>query len=136
MAGNASERSLLTGENVEVAIGVASAAGIAGHPASIDAARRARRMRMHIVALGGPVARRMAVHAAWMHDHLRSFGEKRARAGLRVKDAREGRRAAQFDAVLRRSSGRTHEQKQNGAKPWSKRKHATALQCAQSASRR
>jgi len=59
-----------------------------------------------------------------MHDHLRSFGEKRSRAGLRVKDAREGRRAAQFDAVLRRNGGRTHEQKQNGAKPRTKRKHA------------
>src|SRR5262245_8598832 len=110
MAGNAPERGLLTRENVQVAIGVTSAAGIAGYAASVDAARRARRMRMHVVALSGPVARRVAVHAARMHDHLCSFSEERARAGLRVEDAGEGGRPAQFSAVLRRDDGRTREQ--------------------------
>jgi hypothetical protein len=127
MAGNAAEGTLLAGENVQVTIAVARTAGIAGHAAAVDAARGARRMRMHVVALGGPVARGVAVHAARMHDHLRSFAKERARAVLRVEDAGEGGRRAQFNAVLRRNGCRPRNQKHKGAKPWRERTHPTPV---------
>src|SRR6478672_3078263 len=64
MPWHALKRCLLAGENRDVAVHVAGAAGIAGHTAAVGAARDRRRMGVHVVALGRAVARRMAVHAA------------------------------------------------------------------------
>src|SRR5258708_1389733 len=52
MSGQALERCLLTGENRDVAVHVAGAAGVAGHPAAVGSARDRARMRVHVVALG------------------------------------------------------------------------------------
>ena len=54
----------------EVAISVASSARVAGHAAAAVAPHDGRRMRVHVVALRGPVARRMTVHAPRIHDDL------------------------------------------------------------------
>ena len=96
MSRHALECGLLAGENRDVAIHVAGAAGIAGHAAAVGPARDLGQMRVHVVALGRTVARRMAVHAARVHDHLGGLGEQRAGACLLIRHASERRGRAQL----------------------------------------
>jgi hypothetical protein len=79
---------------------MASAAGVAGHATAVVAANGWRGMRMLIVALQRPVRDRVAVHAARIHDHLRSLAEQGPRACGIVSDACKGRGRAQL-ALLR-----------------------------------
>ena len=116
MPRHALKRCLLAGENRDVAVHVTGAAGVAGYTAAVGAARDRRRMGMHVVALGRAVARRMAVHAARIHDHLGGLGEQRAGARLRIGHAGEGGRGAQLCAVLGvgRAARKQHAEKARG----------------------
>src|ERR1700730_10226325 len=105
MTGNAPEGRLVASQNVDVAVKMAGAARVARYAAAVGSARGRRGMRMHVVALGGIVACRMAVHAPRIPDHLRGLGEEGARTGWRVDNIGEGGRRTQLDRVLRPSRG-------------------------------
>ena len=77
----------------EVALHVTGAASIPGYAAAVISAGDRRRVDMLIVALERTVGCRMTTHTARIYYHLCGLGEKRARARLRILDARElGRR--------------------------------------------
>jgi hypothetical protein len=71
MTGNAPEGRLPAHQNVDVAVQVAGATRVARYAAAVGSARGRRGMRMHVVALGGIVACRMAVHAPRIHARRR-----------------------------------------------------------------
>ena len=85
------------------------------NPDAAVAAARRRHVDVLIVALERAVGFRMAVHAAWIHDHFRGFGEKRARARRRILDARELRWRAQLAGILRRRALAAETQQQRHA---------------------
>ena len=81
----------------EISIGMTRyAGGLSGHR---------RLMRVLIVGLKRPVARRMAVHAARTREYLRSFVEQRTRASAGLRNRAESRWRLQ-DVAGRRSHGK------------------------------
>ena len=86
----------------EVALHVTGAASIPGYAAAVISAGDRRRVDMLIVALERTVGCRMTTHTARIHNHLRGFGEKRARTRLGILDARELGRRTQLAGILRR----------------------------------
>ncbi len=74
---------------------VAGVAAACRRALAVGAAHRHRQVQMHVVALCGPLADRMAIEAAWVLDHLAGFFEQRARALAAIADRREAVGAAQ-----------------------------------------
>jgi hypothetical protein len=75
MSWNASERDLLAGQKLYIAVHVASAAGVSGHATAIVAPRDGRGVNVHVVALRGPISCGVAIHAAGIHDHPRCLSK-------------------------------------------------------------
>jgi hypothetical protein len=99
----------------EVTFRVAGAARITGYAEPPVAPRDGRLVKVLIVALQRPVARRVAIHATWMRDDLGAFGEQRARPRRSVCDAREIRRRTQLAGCLSESRAACESESASGS---------------------